>query len=447
MIPFKLQENQYNAIFCQKNKLMLKFDPLHIFLFSALQVKEYLAENTMSHIKKIMNFIPFSGKYNWEIIENAPISIMVIDKKGDITFVNKQFKMLTGSKAPLNRNIFKLPFFIRENLRPAYKKLLSDGTVVKKECCYTENLTKEPKYINITAVPIKNEKGLIAGAFSMAVDDTETVLARMKLERLNNELETKVIERTRQLSETNRKYGKSVEAKMQFIADASHELKTPLAIIKLSMELEGKKNREKKNIPSKLISTINKEIDKIDEVLSDLMFIGTIDGGDEKMAITEINLSDLISRVAQRLNFLSKEKNIKIIWKRNQKDIVIKGDRIKLEKLFLNIIKNAIKYGNKNGWVKIQLKKDLKKKSIRASIQDNGIGIPKNELPYIFDRFYRSTISKGNGESGFGLGLAICKWIAGRHNGYISVESSIGKGSLFAVTLPIDSKIEQQDIF
>ena len=88
-------------------------------------------------------------------------------------------------------------------------------------------------------------------------------------------------------------------------------------------------------------------------------------------------------------------------------------------------------------FIKMWLEPDIKNKQIKVFIKDNGIGIPKKDLPNIFDRFYRSSTKK-TGEGGFGLGLAACKWIAEQHNGSISVKSIYGKGSIFIVTLPID---------
>ena len=169
------------------------------------------------------------------IVDSAPVSIITVNKAGEITFVNEYFKNLSASKFPLYKSIFKIPFFVDEKLVPLYKKLLRDGTTFRKENCHTKNLKGEEKYINIVAVPLRDEKGDIEGCLSMATDVTEAVIAKLKLDNLNANLQKMVLRKTQQLYESNEKLKKSLKLKSQFIADASHELRTPLSIAKLNL--------------------------------------------------------------------------------------------------------------------------------------------------------------------------------------------------------------------
>jgi len=386
-----------------------------------------------SRVKTIQEIAKLND-LNKRILDSAPISIIIIDKKGVITFVNKYFRQISVEKSPLNKSIFKMPFFIREKLLPSYKKLLSEGTPFKKANCVSIDGSE---YINIIAIPTKDENGRINGAISMAVDVSETVRAKLKLDELNSQLENKIAEKTRLLSEANAKLEKSLKLRSQFISDAGHELRTPLSIAKLNLEF-FKKQFPTENSPSvEILDSIDREINRVADILSDITFFTSIDEESvDSMNMEKIYLNKFLEDAAGRIKSLAVKKNIKVIFKKNKSNPVINGDKIKLEKLFLNIISNSIKYGKKSGWVKIYIEPDLKNKEIKIIISDNGIGIAKKDMPRIFDRFYRTGFSRHDGEGGFGLGLAICKWIVEKHNGKIVAESTAGKGSVFTVSLP-----------
>lgn len=392
--------------------------------------------------KKVMKFKKIEKEYselNERIINNAPLSIVTINTDGRITFVNKYFENFASAKQGVGKNIFHMPFFVREKLVEEYKKLFETGRPFTKSKCFTKNLAGESKYLNISAVPLKDKNGKIEGALSMATDVTETIMAKNELSRLNGELEKEVARKTEQLVDINKKLEKSLELKSQFISDASHELRTPLAIAKLNLEL-FKNQLSQKGIKSlKDIDAIDNEMNKIRDILTDLSFITSIDEKEHgKIKKHKVDLAKLIENVIKRLKTIVDKKNIEIIWQKSMETPVIKGDEMRLEMVFTNIIRNAVKYGEKNGWVKVWLEPDPSRQMVKINIADNGMGIPKKDLPYIFDRFYRTDLSIKKGEGGFGLGLAICKWIAEQHNGFIDVKSTVGKGSLFAINLPME---------
>ncbi|OGZ79437.1 MAG: hypothetical protein A2528_03235 [Candidatus Staskawiczbacteria bacterium RIFOXYD2_FULL_37_9] len=379
--------------------------------------------------------------FNKKIIDSAPISIITIDKNGVITFVNKYFENFADLKQVIGKNVFHLPFFIREGLCPLYRKLLSDGTLFEKSNCKTKSPSGELRYLSIVAVPLRDKNGNIDGALSMATDVTETVIVKMELARINNSLKERVTQKTQQLMQANEKLKRSLELKSHFISDASHELRTPLSIAKLNLEFFRKQfsNYSKDKEALESLNAIDNEINKVSNILSDLSFFTAVEESSvEKMNIEKIDLNKFMENIAERVRPLAAQKNIKIFFQKNKLGIEIKGDRIKLEKLFLNIIANAVKYGKNSGWVKIKIEPDLKNKSIKIIISDNGIGILKEDLLRIFDRFYRTVPARQDGEGGFGLGLSICKWIVEQHNGKIVAESVFGKGSVFTITLPIN---------
>lgn len=376
--------------------------------------------------------------FNKRIIDSAPLSIITIDKNGIITFTNKYFKNFSSEVLPLYRSIFEISFFEKEGLIEAYQKLLKDGTPVKKDNCHTKNFSGKDKYINIVAVPLRDKNGNIDGALSMATDATEAVVARAELRELNDQLQERVDEKTKQLEKINQRLEKSLKVKSQFISDASHELRTPLAIAKLNLELFrrqiGPEDKDSKDV----LAEIDHEINKVSDILSDISFFSAIDEESvEKISKKNILLNSFIGDLVERLRVVAAKKNIDIIFKKDSEDLVVPGDKMKLEKLFLNVIGNSIKYGKKSGWVKIKIDPTPENNLVKIVVEDNGEGISKKDLPHIFERFYRTKSSRSNGEGGFGLGLAICKWIAELHKGSIEADSAVGKGSTFTVTLPI----------
>lgn len=222
--------------------------------------------------------------------------------------------------------------------------------------------------------------------------------------------------------------------KTLFIADATHELRTPLAIIKGNVEL-ALREKNKNTFPVETFKNINEEIDHLAELLSGLTIL-TRENLDfhQKVANHKINLSELVLRVAEKSKIIATPKNITISPEK-MSDVFILGDRIYLEKLFSNIINNAIFYGKEKGNINISMRKN--KNKVSFIIKDDGIGISKKDLPFIFERFYRSDNARTTNHEGTGLGLAISKWVVEAHNGTIDVASTYKKGTTFTINLPL----------
>ncbi len=224
--------------------------------------------------------------------------------------------------------------------------------------------------------------------------------------------------------------------KVEYLADATHELRTPLAVIKGNVDL-GLLDKGKN--PKSALKAIDAEVTHLAGILSDLALL-TSQGGQykHKMAYEEIVLADLIGGIAKRLKYIAPKKTISI-GIRISKNIHVTGDKVYLEKLFSNLIRNALTYGSIGGWIKITAVQNESGTTIR--VQDNGVGIAEEDLPHIFNRFYRVDKSHSSRGKRTGLGLAIAKWVADVHKGTISVESTLGKGSTFTVFLPINTPV------
>lgn len=221
--------------------------------------------------------------------------------------------------------------------------------------------------------------------------------------------------------------------KIRFIADATHELRTPLAIIKGNVEL-ALRDKNKQSTHVETFKAINVEVNHLAELLSDLTMLTTESQNiQRKISKSKVKLQDLIFFTAERCATIAKDKNI-MIEVGSVPDVTLVGDGVYLEKLFSNIVNNAIYYGKENGHVSVEAK--VHKKYVIITIADNGIGISKEDLPNIFNRFYRAHNAKSVNKDGTGLGLAISKWIVEAHNGTLDVHSVLSEGSTFIISLP-----------
>lgn len=222
----------------------------------------------------------------------------------------------------------------------------------------------------------------------------------------------------------------------QFSGDASHELRTPLTILKGETEVAlrwAKTSDEYRNV---LVSNMD-EIRRMERIIEDLLMLAKSDSGEIQVQKKELSLSDLVQELYLQARTLSEAKHLEINLRLEvDYEILIKGDELRLRQMFLNLITNAVKYTPEGGRVDIIL--ELHGEHAVVTISDTGIGIPKDHLPHIFDRFYRIDEARNREAGGAGLGLAIVKWIVDAHAGEINVVSTVGAGSAFTVSLPID---------
>ncbi len=237
-----------------------------------------------------------------------------------------------------------------------------------------------------------------------------------------------------ELMKVNQRLLKEERLKVESIADATHELRTPLAIIKGNIDLALLNAGEKEKNSKGVFKAINHEIRHLSNIISDLALI-TSKGKELRnmVSYTEVDIKSLIKDSIERCKVLAHDKKISITSK-NIPSISILGDKIYLEKMLTNLIKNSITYGNKNGHTLISTEES--KRFITVIVSDDGMGISKEDLPHVFERFYRADKSHNSEGKNTGLGLAIVKWVAEIHNGFVSVKNNKKKGSTFSVTLP-----------
>lgn len=218
----------------------------------------------------------------------------------------------------------------------------------------------------------------------------------------------------------------------QFSSDASHELRTPLTVLKGQNELILSKQRKPEEY-QEVISSNLEEINYMSKVLEDLFVLSKSDENQVNLDYKPVDLRALVEEVCKHAEILAEEKNIKIIIAFLE-PIEIKGDEVRLRQMVWNVLQNGIKYTQQGGELKISLQNEGD--FALLTIQDTGIGIPEEDLPLIFNRFYRVDKARTRDEGGSGLGLSICRQIAEAHKGKIEVESKLGLGTRFKIRLP-----------
>jgi heavy metal sensor kinase len=238
----------------------------------------------------------------------------------------------------------------------------------------------------------------------------------------------------------------------QFSTDASHELKTPLTILKGEVEVTLRKKRMSDEYEQTLRSNLE-EINRMSQIVDDLLFLSRADIGEIRLNKEKIDLTEILNEVVVQMNILAQAKNIRIETSNHHGDIHIFGDALRIRELFLNLIENGIKYTEGGGSIHITLTRENlphdksspdgiegeQTEFVKIIVSDTGIGIAKEDQERIFDRFFRVDKARSRDQGGSGLGLSICKWIVEAHHGEITVESEIEKGSSFIVKLPLYS--------
>jgi two-component system phosphate regulon sensor histidine kinase PhoR len=324
----------------------------------------------------------------YQIISSMQEGFVVLDKNEIIKLCNENFKKIVSNKSIEGKHYWEV---LKE---PELNKLIDKIRNEKKSISERIEIYNKTFLCSITFLPIKQDIVVLLSDISKIIE----------LEKV----------------------------KKDFIVNISHELKTPLTAIKGFIEtLEEEENIKNKDY----VNIIRRHTDRLINIVNDLLFLSKLEEKDEKLEIEKVDMQELISKILKMFEQKLKSKNLSLKFEITDELLLISADPFKIEQMFINLIDNAIKYTDE-GEISISLER--KDKSLKIEIKDEGIGIPKEHLPRIFERFYVVDKSRSRKLGGTGLGLSIVKHIILLHNGSIDVESSPGKGTKFIIILPIN---------
>ncbi len=327
------------------------------------------------------------------VLDGLGEGIMVLDEDGTITFRNDQIMQILGLDEILNKSIADLNL---PPLKQIFKKALKKGQHESEFEIDTDG------------------------------DDTKWILAHMNKAKATREL-ILVVHETTQLREMD-------SMRRDFVSNLSHELRTPVSVIKANSEtlLDGALEN------SKDAKTFSKAIlhnaDRLSEMVTSLIDLSRIEYGDLKFVIEPIIINQVVDTVISSFTNKAKRKNIKLVFNR-QSDVVVQTDAKAIERVLNNLVDNAFKYSSENTVIEIRARKQSN--FIRISVLDSGEGVPEEEQRFVFKRFYRTAKVRANTKQGSGLGLAIVRNLVNNLQGEVGVESRKEGGSEFWFTIPL----------
>jgi len=301
----------------------------------------------------------------------------------------------------------------------------------------------------LLAIPILIVVSVVAGWFLARrslrpVDTITTAARRITAERLSERLPlSDASDEIARLSETLNDMIARLERQFQqirqFTADASHELKTPLAILMGEMEIALRKPFNEEEIRETLESCLE-EVDRLTNVVQGLLELSRAESGQVQIEREPLNFSALVHSIYEDVEILAETKHLAMSCK-IEPNIFVIGDKVRLHQACLNVMENAVKYTPSTGSVQITIESmppahDDDKARVMFTVADSGIGIPHEQLPFIYDRFFRVDKARSKSIQGTGLGLSIVRWIVEAHNGTIMAASEESVGTTFVITLP-----------
>jgi heavy metal sensor kinase len=222
----------------------------------------------------------------------------------------------------------------------------------------------------------------------------------------------------------------------KFTADASHELRTPVSVMRTSAEITLRKPRSEEEYRETLAQILH-ESERLSQLIEQLLILARSDAGSAVLPMVRTDLKEPFRNACQQASILAGKKQLAFTERVPEKPLWVHGDSPSLERLFLILLDNAVKYTPDGGRIEVQLNSE--DGFAVAAVRDTGIGVAAEDIPHVFERFYRADRARSRDFGGSGLGLAIGTWIAQVHGGEIRVESKLANGSCFEVRLPLAS--------
>jgi two-component system sensor histidine kinase CiaH len=229
----------------------------------------------------------------------------------------------------------------------------------------------------------------------------------------------------------------AMDSQRTFIADASHELRTPVAVVRTNAELLkrhiGRKDAPKAASDEVAVEDILIESDRLGRMVDQMLTLAQADVGEQRLILSEVSLNEVVEEVTRSMRSLAEARHVSLDTQLAE-EVSVSGDLGRLRELVSVLLDNALKYTDAGGRVEVTVRREHRKAVI--SVSDDGQGIPAEALPHVFDRFYRVDKARSRESGGTGLGLAIARHVVDAHEGTIDIQSTVGKGTVVTVELP-----------
>lgn len=333
------------------------------------------------------------------LIENIGSGVLLIDSKGYVTLMNKAYKHLFNvSSADMLYRLYYEVIPYKEVISIIEEIFITESSLKKQ---IVLSLQIERKYFEAYGAPIIGNHDEWKGIVLVFHEITEL----------------KHLEQMRQ----------------DFVANVSHELRTPITSIKGFSETLLDGNLKDEKILRDFLTIILNESDRLQALIQELLELSKIENQEFSLTLTKLDIHSLLDDIVTMFARKAEEKGVHLQLEDTKESTFIDGDLHRLKQVFINLIINAINYTPTSGSVTVSIREDAN--NVYVKVKDTGIGIESEEIPRIFERFYRVDRARSRNSGGTGLGLAIVKHLVEAHKGHISVKSKIGKGTSFTVQL------------
>src|SRR5205823_8816544 len=289
---------------------------------------------------------------------------------------------------------------------------LRTGKAMQSELMLTDSKTNAEHHLEVSAVPMKDDFDLTTGAVVLFHDITQ-------LKHLD-------------------------KVRSDFVANVSHELRTPLSILRGYIETLVDNPKTSREELSRILAIMERHSKRLGLLVEDLLSLAQLESSNPTLALSVVRVEELFNNVVRDWREKLAAKNLKVIVDVSPDASTLRADETRLQEVLYNLLENAVKYSREKG--QIQLQAGRRGPETVLSVSDDGTGISKEDLPRIFERFYRADKARSRELGGTGLGLAIVKHIAQLHGGRVEAESELGKGTTIRVVLPLKMASDREAV-
>jgi two-component system, OmpR family, phosphate regulon sensor histidine kinase PhoR len=327
--------------------------------------------------------------------------VLVVDARSRITLMNATFQKLFDLRDP-TVGVPLVEAVRHATLDQLVAETLETGEAMRSELSVADSRTHGERQIEVSAVPIKKADDEMSGAVVLFHDITEL----KQLDRIRRE----------------------------FVANVSHELRTPLSILRGYIEVLLDEPETSREELTRILSIMERHSKRLRRLVDDLLSLAQLESSQATLDLSVVRVDELFNNLIRDWKEKLSAKNLKVVVDLTPEAFTLHADGTRLEEVLHNLVDNAVKFSRENGQIHLQAVR--RGSEMVLSVADNGLGISKEHLPRIFERFYRADKARSRELGGTGLGLAIVKHIAQLHGGRVEAESELGRGTIIRVAIP-----------